>query len=104
MAECLPSVSGASSDHLLRFPRQALVARLEHTLFRLTPMPYKHGLEIGITTRLFRRGCRGRELDGGGTAKTTDATALVPPVRARSGPNGHRPSRRTRHGESKDQN
>src|SRR5580693_5200074 len=103
MAECLPSVSVASSDHLLRFRRQALVARREHTLFRLAPMPYKHGLAIGITTRVVRRGCRGSELDGGGAAKTADATALVEPVRARSGPAGHRPSRRTRHDGSKDQ-
>jgi hypothetical protein len=77
MAGCLRSVSGTSSDHLLRFRRQALVARQEHTLFRLAPMPSKHGLEIGITTRLFRRGCRGSELDGGSTAETADATGLV---------------------------
>jgi len=26
-------------------------------------MPYKHGLEIGITTPPFRRGCRGSKSD-----------------------------------------
>ena len=71
----MPARRFRDSDHLLRFRRKALVARPEHTLFRRAPMPYKHGLEIGITTRLFRRGCRGSELDGGGTAKTADATA-----------------------------
>jgi hypothetical protein len=80
MAGCLRSVSGTSSDHLFRFRRQSLGARREHTLFRLAPMPYKHGLEIGITTRLFRRGRRGSQLDGGSTAETADATGLVQPV------------------------
>jgi hypothetical protein len=88
MAGYLRSVSGTSSDHLLRFRRQALVAHLEHTLFRLAPMPSKHGLEIGITTRLFRRGCRSSELDGGSTAETADASALVEPARLGSGKRG----------------
>jgi hypothetical protein len=53
-----------SSNHLLRLRPPLAVALMKHTLLILMPMPYRHGLKIGITTPPFRHGRRGNKSDG----------------------------------------
>src|SRR5260370_20515381 len=60
---------------------------------KLAAILHKHGSGDGITTySLFRRGCRGRESDGGSRAKPAHVTTFVEPADSGSGRRGRCPT------------